>query len=280
MIPVKHIDPEDLPLYAMQLLPPDEMEEMTANLQYSREGRQRLAEVYEELAMYAHSVDLETPPTAARQVLLRQLARENKVVPIEREVGPSPVTVATAVLEREAAAPRSRTARILPWVGWAVAAGLAVEAGHLYQRNAALDHDVAMERTELSDTESTAETATAVLEILKDPSAQKAVLTSSELKPPPEGRVAYNPQKGSLVFLATNLAALPPSKVYELWVIPAEGHSPIPAGTFHPDAQGYASVILPELPKGEVAGQFGVTIEDAGGSATPTSPIVLGGKPA
>ena len=76
------------------------------------------------------------------------------------------------------------------------------------------------------------------------------------------------------------MARLESAKVYELWLIPADGHAPIPAGTFKPDAQGYASVILPQLPKGVVAGQFGVTVEQEGGSSTPTLPILLAGKPA
>ena len=43
MIPVKHIDPDDIALYAMQLLPPDETEEMTLHLQHSAEARRVLS---------------------------------------------------------------------------------------------------------------------------------------------------------------------------------------------------------------------------------------------
>jgi hypothetical protein len=39
MIPVKHIDPDDLPLYAMQLLSPEENAEMRLHLQHSTEAR-------------------------------------------------------------------------------------------------------------------------------------------------------------------------------------------------------------------------------------------------
>jgi anti-sigma-K factor RskA len=34
---------------------------------------------------------------------------------------------------------------------------------------------------------------------------------------------------------------------------------------------------MPELPKGVAAKGFGVTVEDEGGSKTPTAPIVLAG---
>jgi anti-sigma-K factor RskA len=46
---------------------------------------------------------------------------------------------------------------------------------------------------------------------------------------------------------------------------------------FRPDAAGNASVVMPDMPKGIEAKAFGVTIENAGGSNTPTMPIVLAG---
>jgi len=64
-------------------------------------------------------------------------------------------------------------------------------------------------------------------------------------------------------------------------LIPAvAGQSPIPAGTFRPDARGNASVIMPTLPKGVEAKAFGVTVEDEGGASTPTLPIILVGAAA
>jgi anti-sigma-K factor RskA len=276
MIPVKQIDPEDLPLYAMALLPPEDMEEMTENLQYSRDGRRRLAELYEELSMYALSVDLETPSAVARQRLLKQLAKEKKVIAIDRDAAPAPAPITKIV---EVQVPRTAAQRALPWVGWAVAAGLALTATYMHQENNTQNAAVASGHQNGTSGASSAE-ANAVLAIIQDPSAQKAVLTSSPTRAFPEARVAYNPEKGSLVLFASNLGSLAPNKVYELWVIPADGGASIPAGTFHPDAQGFASLVLPQLPKGVVAGQFGVTVEPDGGSPTPTFPIVLGGKPA
>jgi anti-sigma-K factor RskA len=278
MIPVKQIDPEDLPLYAMNLLPSDEMEELTQNLQYSREARRQLTEIYEELSFYAHSVGLEAPDPAAKQRLMKQIAREKKVVSIDRAQAAAPAApvVETVYVEKK----RGAATKVLPWLGWAAAACISLAAGRLYQQNESLNGSVSAERTALANTTNSAEMATRVMDIFRDPAAQNVVLTSSAVKPPPEARLAYNAEKGSLVFLATSMAAIAADKTYELWLIPANGHGPIPAGTFRPDAQGYASVILPELPKGVVAAQFGVTLEKEGGSTTPTMPILIGGKPA
>jgi anti-sigma-K factor RskA len=87
----------------------------------------------------------------------------------------------------------------------------------------------------------------------------------------------YLAENGGLIFQANDLGQLAGDKTYELWVIPANGQAPIPAGLFRPDTAGSASVVLPPLPKGVPAKAFGVTIEKAEGSATPTAPIILAG---
>jgi hypothetical protein len=45
-----------------------------------------------------------------------------------------------------------------------------------------------------------------------------------------------------------------------------------------PDAAGNGSLVLPSIPPGIKAKAFGVTLEDAAGSKTPTAPILLAGS--
>ena len=116
-----------------------------------------------------------------------------------------------------------------------------------------------------------------VLDLLTAPAASRVLLTAAKSKPEPAGRAVYLSDTGGLIFQANNLALLAENKTYELWVIPANGQAPIPAGLFRPDASGSASVVLPPLPKGVPLKAFGVTIEKAEGSATPTVPIILAG---
>jgi hypothetical protein len=273
MIPVKHIDPDDLALYAMQLLPPEEMEEMSINLQHSAEARRVLAEIYGDLSLLAHTAEMHTPPDEARQRLLKSVAREKKAIPIDQApAGAYAPRVAQTLLEEEPAK-KSAAAKI----GWAVAAGMAFEVGNLYTQRDHLMNTVAAERTQMTQTQVSAEAASLMMETIKNPSAVHVALTSTGVNPPPEGRASYVPEKGSLVFIASNLEPLAAYKTYELWLIPADGRDPIPAGTFHPDERGNASVVLPSLPKGVQAKAFGVTIEDGDGSQTPTMPIVLKG---
>src|SRR6266481_4189615 len=81
----------------------------------------------------------------------------------------------------------------------------------------------------------------------------------------PQGKAFYLREKSGLVFVANNLAPLPPDKIYELWLIPRNG-APIAAGLFRPDAKGNATVVNPAgLPAGVEAKTFAVTLEPATG---------------
>jgi len=46
------------------------------------------------------------------------------------------------------------------------------------------------------------------------------------------------------------MPGLPPGKVYELWLIPMSGASPMPAGTFMPDEKGGAIMMDHAMPAG------------------------------
>ena len=65
--------------------------------------------------------------------------------------------------------------------------------------------------------------------------------------------------------------------LYAMQALSADEMAAVPAGTFLPNSEGYASLVLPSLPSGVQAKAFGITIENAAGSATPTMPIVLSG---
>jgi len=277
MIPVKHIDPDDIALYAMQLLPPDETEEMTLHLQHSAEARRVLSEIYSDLAIFAHSADMHSPPALARQRLMKHVAREKKAAPVDPLAGQYAPRTNVTLFEEEVVQ-KSLAAKILPWAGWALAAGMAALSFTQYQQKTEMKSTLAANQAEAAKTVASAELANTLMETLKDPAAVHFALTSSDQKPPPQGRVTYVADKGSLVLVASNLDKLPPYKIYELWLIPEDGRDPIPAGTFRPDAHGFASVVMPELPKGIAAKTFGVTIEDGEGSQLPTMPIVLKGQ--
>lgn len=275
-----HIERDDLVLFAMQLLPKEDAAIVNSHIASCPECLRELAEVQGDLAIYAHTVEMQAPPANARERLLKQVAAEKKVIPITTAPEPElPVRSfgGRSSLTEDDLPQRGFAGKVLPWLGWALAAGMAVMAGNLYMQRTALQGSVAEQKDQIAQLTTDAVTAHEVMETLTDRSAMRVTLTKAQTAPVPQARATYLASKGTLIFLANNMPALEPAKVYELWLIPANGSSPIPAGTFQPDQRGYASVMMPPLPKGVQAKAFGVTIENIGGSQTPTLPIIMVG---
>lgn len=171
--------------------------------------------------------------------------------------------------------------RLFPWLGWAAAATLAIVAGNLYHQRDAQRLKITAQANTIDRLGADAAGARKLLDTITDASARQVTLVKAQGEPVPSmpyGRITYIAAKGALIFIASNLEPVETYKTYELWLIPADGRDPIPAGTFHPDSKGNANVILPPLPKGIEARSFGITVEDEGGSQTPTMPIILAGN--
>ena len=189
-----------------------------------------------------------------------------------------------AAEEEEEKAARSRPRRaswVLAWTGWAVAAGCSFVAGLQFHQRQQIQGAVAAQQARLDDaTRRSARAQDALATLTAANAMQVALHSTSDVKPGTPAATAlaaYLADKGALVFIATHMDPAPFGKTYELWLIPADGRNSMPVTTFKPDAQGSASVIMPQLPKGIPAKGFGVTIENEGGSDTPTLPVVMAG---
>ena len=91
---------------------------------------------------------------------------------------------------------------------------------------------------------------------------------------PPKGKVFVNPSMG-VVLIASNLPRTPAGKTYEMWVVPKGGKAPLPAGTFQSDNNGNAMHIQRGAVDVNDAAAVAVTMENEGGAATPTAPILI-----
>lgn len=284
-----HLSQDDLALFALQLLPDDELKAAVDHMEHCEACREEVARLQGDLVTYAMTAEMHSPPAQARERLLHRVARERKTVAIDRDHPHDEPVLASRnsqlfPVDIHEDAPARHGSTILAWTGWAVAAGLAVAAALQFHQRQVLQGALSAESAKISQTEADAARAQQALDTLTASGAMQVALHlpsvpgAAPAPPKPEGHAAYLAEKGQLVFVANNLDPLQAYKTYELWLLPANGHDPIPAGTFKPDANGNASVVLPDLPKGIAAGGFGVTIEDDGGSkTTPTKPIVLVG---
>jgi anti-sigma-K factor RskA len=256
-----HNTQEELASYAMQNLPVEESASIRAHLQTCAECRSELAQVCGDLALLGLAVEQQPLPDGARDRFLRRIASSAVAKPAE-------VTPIEGKAKRRGAG---------FWVPWMTAAAMAIAAVSLGVQNKALNDELNDESNLVKNLAAQASKAQQVLEVLTAPSAQRVTLTEGKAPAQPSARATYLPDRGALILLATNLKPLPEGKAYELWVIPADGKAPVPAGVFHPDSLGTATLVLPPLPAGIAAKAFGVTIEKAGGADSPTMPIILSG---
>ncbi|HLI76551.1 MAG TPA: anti-sigma factor [Acidobacteriaceae bacterium] len=277
----QHIPEDDLALFALALMPPEEAAFTQAHLKHCDQCRGEVARMQGDLVAYAFTAEMQDPPAEARTRLLDAVAQEKKLHVLPPAAEPVLAARNSNLLDRDTRSEPviKRQMGFAGWAGWAIAAGVAGFAGWQFYQGQNLREQLAEETANV--TQVTAETARAqrVMQALTDPGAMQVALhlaSAANTPPKPEGHASYNPNKGELVFVATHLGTLQADKTYELWVLPAaEGGKPVPAGLFKPDANGNASVVLPDLPKRVEAKGFGVTIEAEGGSPTPTMPIVL-----
>jgi hypothetical protein len=182
--------------------------------------------------------------------------------------------------------PKSDSTNVFsPWLAAAASLVLAVALGayavqlrgrvstlEVRLREATLRAD-ASER-QIADARRAAATAESQVAVLAAPDLARIDLAGQPVAPQASARAYWSRSRG-LVFTASNLPALPPGRVYQLWVLAAQPLPPISAGVLKPDASGRVSVLFdtpPDLPKPE---KMAVTIEPEGGVPAPTGAMYL-----
>jgi len=243
---------DDLALYALGALEPAERSVLEKHLNECSDCLRELEQLRGDSALLAMSLAAETPPARTRGHLMAAIAAE------------------------------SRTRRAPQATGWAVwipslaAVALLLIAIVLWRSDTSLRLQIARLQENYSQQQEELRRANAVLATLSDPSATRFTLSADHAPPRPQGKAIYVRNRRTLIFLASNMPALPSRKTYELWLIPTSG-APIPAGVFKPDVNGSATLINPPLPGNAEAKAFAVTVEPEGGSSAPsTQPIMVG----
>jgi anti-sigma-K factor RskA len=248
---------DDLALYALGSLVGEEAVTLEKHLEGCAACRRELEQFRGDMALMAISTAGPTPPQRARQRLLAAVAREPRP-------GAVPVT---------SLSPRRAWWSPVPWLAAVV---LAIAVVWLWRQSDQLALRVAELQRRSVEQQGQLQQAEEVVATLTATDAMIVPVAAPNTPPQPQGKAIYVRDKSRLIFVASNLPALPPQKAYELWLIPVQG-APIPAGVFKPDGRGSAIVIHPPLPAGLQAKAFAITVEPEAGSSTPTMPIVMVG---
>jgi anti-sigma-K factor RskA len=243
---------EDLALYALGALAAAARAVLEAHLSECAGCRRELEQLRGDSALLALSVAQQTPPARTRERLMAAFAAERPGI----------------------RAPKAR----LPWL-WLpsfAAAVLVIVAFVLWREDSNLRRQMAGLEKAYSQQQSALRSANEIVSTLADPAAARFTLSGVNTPPRPQGKAIYARNRGSLIFIASNMPPLPPQKAYELWLIPITG-APIPAGLFKPDSAGGATLVNPPLSAYVEAKTFAITVEPEAGSSAPTSqPIMLG----
>lgn len=243
---------DDLALYALGSLSAAERDALEQHLEQCAGCRAELQQLKGDMALMALSSSGPVPPRRSRERLLKAIAQEARSAP------------------QRGRAPAARWFAIPAFAAMV----LAIVSFVLWGSNVRLSRRYEALQRERVQSLRDVERAHELLAMFNAPDAVHATLVAAKERPQAQGKAMYLPRQGALLFMASNLAPLPPQKTYQLWLMPMQG-APVPAGIFRPDDKGSAMVMDPPLPKGMAAKMFAVTVEAEGGSQSPTLPMVL-----
>jgi len=266
-----HISEEDLIQYALGTLNDVQLSQFTAHISLCNECRAALGRIQVELASFASIQPALELPAGARDRFMHRLATDtapdSKFTQMRNK---SRLYLWSKSIQQQLESPL--LLRI-------TAGALAAAVLFLGYDDLSHIHQIRQMGPAISRYEKAAAEFADLKDFLSGMNAQQVSLhQSAPITKSPEGHAIYSSTSGKLVFTASNMPAPAAGKAYELWLLPAAGGAPIPAGVFTPDLRGNAAVVFPEIPSNVQAAGFGVTVEDAQGSKTPTMPIILSGQ--
>jgi len=277
--------------YLFGSLEGDAQREFEAWIQSDPELRKLVDDLRAALAAVAHAAPPVAPPPALRSRIL--------ALP-SGDVAPPPV----AVTVPSAPAPRAP----VPWLPWAIAAGLAVVAGFAFLDRGRWRSTAQRVVADLAAEKATAETARDEV----TSSAERQLVAETQIKNQGElvtelreelvrlrGRdalaqmkiatlstqvaefaragvvVVWDPEAQRGVIQLANLQQAGEGKDYQLWVIDPRYPAPVNGGVLPVEASGSARLLFhPDQPVASV-NKFAISVERAGGVAKAEGPIVF-----
>ncbi|MDG3583463.1 anti-sigma factor [Galbibacter pacificus] len=184
--------------------------------------------------------------------------------------------IKTAVLNQPkvVALPRKRY-NWAAYTGWAAAVVLAAGIFYLSNKNSDLEYKLqssdaknAVLETKIAEANESLEKAEELVSLLRDKNIQTINLGGQTVSPQSYAKV-YWKQEDNVVYIdAQGLPEPPPGKVYQVWSLTLEPLTPTSIGLLDNFTSDDNKVF--ELKNANQSEAFGITLEPAGGSETPT----------
>jgi anti-sigma-K factor RskA len=253
-----------LPLLALDVLDVDEHDVLDDHLAACPSCRAESATYTETAALLALAVEQVDPPPALKQRLVAAARR------------PRALAFATTLADD-----RDGRGRLHSWrrhlSTLVAAAALLLAAGSaLWAMN--LRAELETQSAQIATLQERAQNYQRVTGVLQAADTQMRVLNGTADAPSAFGRVYVDPSTGEGMLMVRGLPPLPAGKVYQLWVVGADGMRESAGQLTWTDRQGNGYTLI-QCPEKLARWQwFRVTQEPAGGSPDPTGPRVLGGE--
>jgi anti-sigma-K factor RskA len=237
---------EMIPARALSALDAAEAHALNEHLENCAECRKDLAEWEATAAALALGADASEPSPKVRERILEEVRKDLEVPRVV------PFLSSPRNLWSSFGSLGAMAAAIL---FTALIVGLVV----LWRQNDAIRKDLAESRE--------------FVQLVTSPGARVSELKGVDLGAGATATVAYD-RNGHAMLVADKLPHLPQGKAYQLWFI-VGNKPPMPGQTFAPDSSG-KGIMKEQMPREALESPtFAITMEPAGGSTTPTSPIYL-----
>lgn len=291
----KRIEEELFPFYALDALTAEEKAEVEAYIAGAPEAQARLMALQETADQLPFAVAPVPPSPSVKANLMARVQADSRAVtpPVAavRPVGKRPSAPQLSWWDRlrqslamPALAGTAALAAIILLI-WAVSlsqqvnqlqgqvADLTSDTNVLVEDMAALRADNDQLRVRNETLQQQLETQEDILASYQSPGATTLALGDlTGENPAAAATLTVAQEAGAATFVASNLPQLSADQVYQLWII--RGDLPLSAGTFSVDENG--RVTLPvDATLAATYDAVGVSIEPAGGSATPTPDQII-----
>lgn len=290
---------EQAAAYVLGALPEDERAEFERALAADPELKALVRELDAGVGELARSLPETPPPPRVKAAILSRIS--GTAAPSQQVTTSRPASLAAP-----APAKRSPVISILPWVGWAAAAALAVMLSSASSERDRLAGQLSTEQQRSNQLAASATTAqasadelranlataanerarleqiaTRLQQSLETTQTQLAEATqagnlarlqvahlASLVQDQPQAMAVslWNSRTQQGVLVVRNLPLAPAGKTYEFWVIDPATAAPVSAGLLRTDSEGRAQLVFKPKSNIATASQFAISIEPSGGS--------------
>lgn len=259
MEPREYIESGQLELYVYGLLDPTENTEISRLAEKNKEIDDEIRAIEEAVVSLSSSFSPEISPELYIEICnrleLRKLRETETIRPISDDTEERPVR------------------NIFAFIGWAAAVVFLLGAGYLFyqlqesqQSTLVLEDENAKGKTLIEQLEQQQKQSAVALKLIRDPKNTVVTLSAQPISPESSARIYWNKETQAVVIDGSSLPPAPEGKVYQAWAIYNKPFNAVSIGVM----ENATAENIYALHSTADADAFGVTLEPAGGSETPT----------